>query len=479
VVGGLELVEDALRGHLLGHGRTEHGVDAERVHDAVDLVDAVQHLLRLVGGQIGVAEDHFSRGDVVVLGQLVIGGQKLQLVGIDVLFVLGGQDMREIVVGLHVVVAVDRGHQQDDERDEEHEVVLGDEPGQPAHLGQQALVLQLREGLVENQQEGRQDRDGADDAQQDALGHDDAEIYAHRVAHEAQGDEARDRGDGAAGHRGDRRGDGVGHGVRVVGLQRFLLLVAVPEEDGVVHRDGQLQHRGQRLGDVGDLAHDRVRAHVVDDRDADADEEDEGRQPVVERQHHGGQSAADGDRDVDGLFLFADGLEVRDEGGQTGDVSLLAGQAADLANGLHGFVGGGRGVEEHGQQRRVAAVEFLVDAVGQRLLGDAQIQIGVVPQNGVHMVDALNLGLELGDIPVVHALDHDEGKRAFSEFIHQDILALDRFHGAGQVIEHVVIDPGLCHAQNRGQQERKGQDQNRPPPFCNGFPKFQQDFIPP
>jgi hypothetical protein len=66
----------------------------------------------------------------------------------------------------------------------------------------------------------------------------------------------------------------------------------VPEEDGIVHRDGQLQHRGQGLGDVGDLADEIVGAHVVDDRDADADQEHEGRQPVVERQHHGGQRAA-------------------------------------------------------------------------------------------------------------------------------------------------------------------------------------------
>jgi hypothetical protein len=148
-------------------------------------------------------------------------------------------------------------------------------------------------------------------------------------------------------------------------------------------------------------------------------------------------------------------------------------------NGLHGLVGGGRGVEEHGQQRCVAAVELLVDAVGQRLLGDAQIQVGVVPQHGVHVVDLLDLGLELRDVAVLHALHDDEGEGALAELIHQDVLALDGLHGIGQVIEHIVVDPGLRDAQNRGQQQREREDQNGPPPLCDGFAKFQQNFIPP
>ena len=43
----------------------------------------------------------------------------------------------------------------------------------------------------------------------------------------------------------------------------ILVFVAVPEEDGVVHGDRQLQHGGQGLGDVGYLSHEVVGASPV------------------------------------------------------------------------------------------------------------------------------------------------------------------------------------------------------------------------
>ena len=71
----------------------------------------------------------------------------------------------------------------------------------------------------------------------------------------------------------------------------FLLFVAVPQEDGVVHGDGQLQHGGQRLGDVGYLTEEVVAAQIKQDAHADAGKEHKGHQPAVQQDHHGGAGA--------------------------------------------------------------------------------------------------------------------------------------------------------------------------------------------
>ena len=130
------------------------------------------------------------------------------------------------------------------------------------------------------QKHRRQERDAAEHADDDALDHHHAQVTAQREGHEDQRREARDGGDGGAddGHEGLR--DGRGHGVLAGGVGGLGGLVAVQQEDGVVHRDAQLQDRHQRLGDVGDLAQEHVGAHVVHDGHADGGQEDE-------RQHEG------------------------------------------------------------------------------------------------------------------------------------------------------------------------------------------------
>ena len=86
----------------------------------------------------------------------------------------------------------------------------------------------LPDGLVEDQDEGRQDGDAADNAQQDALGHDHAHVQTQGEAHEAQGDEAGDGGQRGAGDRCDGSGDGVSHGLVLIRYGLPLLLVAAP-----------------------------------------------------------------------------------------------------------------------------------------------------------------------------------------------------------------------------------------------------------
>ncbi len=44
---------------------------------------------------------------------------------------------------------------------------------------------------------------------------------------------------------------------------QLILLVAVPQEDGVVHGNAQLQHRAQGFGNIGYLSKEIVGSHIV------------------------------------------------------------------------------------------------------------------------------------------------------------------------------------------------------------------------
>ena len=52
-----------------------------------------------------------------------------------------------------------------------------------------------------------------------------------------------------------------------------LFLIAVPQEDRVVHRNTQLKDCTQCFCNVGDLAHENISSHVIDDRHTDTQQE--------------------------------------------------------------------------------------------------------------------------------------------------------------------------------------------------------------
>ena len=50
-----------------------------------------------------------------------------------------------------------------------------------------------------------------------------------------------------------------------------MLAVGVPEEDGVIHSDSELQDGRESFGEVGDLTKKNVGAEVVENHNTDAD----------------------------------------------------------------------------------------------------------------------------------------------------------------------------------------------------------------
>ena len=243
-------------------------------------------------------------GDVKLLGELLVGD--------DVLHVLR-QALAHVVVHLVIgliIADVGRGNKQGKDH-QKHGENLAHALGKASHIGDQGLMPCPLQRLIQHQDQGRQDGHAAQHAQQHALGHDDPQVTAQREGHEAQGDEAGDGGGRAADDGGKGVVDGHRHGLLVVALQGQLLVVAVPQEDGVVHGHGQLQHRRQGLGDVGDLSQEEVAAKVIDDGHANAGQKHEWNQPAVQQQHHGGAGTGHSQRHIDGLLLLAQVLQIR------------------------------------------------------------------------------------------------------------------------------------------------------------------------
>ena len=109
-----------------------------------------------------------------------------------------------------------------------------------------------------------------------------------------------------------------------------LLVVAVPQEDGIVHGHSQLQHGGQCLCDVGNLTQEIVGAHVQQNHGTDGGQEHQGNQPAIQQQEHGGAGQQHGQTNVEWLLLLAQVFQVHHQGGHAGDEALLAAHPANF-----------------------------------------------------------------------------------------------------------------------------------------------------
>ena len=144
----------------------------------------------------------------------------------------------------------------------------------------------------------------------------------------------------------------------------------MPQEDGIIHRDGQLQDCGQGLGNVGDLTEEDIGAQIQKYHHADAGKEDQRRKPAVQQQRHGCRGQHHGQRNINRLFLLAEVFQVQHQGGHSGNEALFAANSPDFRYGVHGDVGRGGAVEEDGHQGGVSGIESLVDLLRQQLHGN-------------------------------------------------------------------------------------------------------------
>ena len=136
-------------------------------------------------------------------------------------------------------------------------------------FGRARLFHRPADDLIRPQDQPRQHREHAQQAEQHALGQHDAEVEADLKAHEHQHQQADDRRDRAAGDRAEGCRERARHGALAVVALGQLLPVAVHEDDGVVHRERELQNGRDARRDVRRLAEEDIRALIEQHRHAD------------------------------------------------------------------------------------------------------------------------------------------------------------------------------------------------------------------
>ena len=187
------------------------------------------------------------------------------------------------------------------------------------------------------QDQSRQNRDRRKDAQDNAFGHHKAEIPAHGITHKAEGEKTGDGCDRTAhnGYKGII--NGFCHGCFIVKAAIFIFGVAVPEKDGVVHRDAQLQNRGNGLRDIGNFSKKNIAAEVVHDGDTDADQKEKGRGVGIQQEHHGDQGEEHRNHDIFAFFFFTEGFQIQNQRRKTRNVGIFIADFTNPGHGLQGF----------------------------------------------------------------------------------------------------------------------------------------------
>ena len=111
------------------------------------------------------------------------------------------------------------------------------------NLRDEAAVLGLVHGFSEEHQQRGHEKEHREQAAEDGLDQGNAHIHAQEELHEGHGREACDGGQAAGKDLRNRGRQSLHHSVMDVQVL-MLFLIAVTEDNGIVHRQSKLQHYG-------------------------------------------------------------------------------------------------------------------------------------------------------------------------------------------------------------------------------------------
>ena len=215
-----------------------------------------------------------------------------------------GREPGHRIVHLRLLLEEPRTDQQRDEQQGQRNTETPFETRQSSCRNLRHPLLRGHDCLVAGQDQGGQKRESGDQAAQDALREDHAQVGTDLQPHEAEHHQADDSGKGAAQDGGRGQLDGARHGLFVRDLRTLLLPVAVHQDDGVVDREGQLHDGRQSVGNQRNAGQQCIRPHVDQDGDAEGQHEqqhfDQRRAHHQQDQENQGKSRPDHQRDAFG-----------------------------------------------------------------------------------------------------------------------------------------------------------------------------------
>ena len=283
VAAGLHQLQHVLRQQLGIKARPGNGVQAHHLGDALHLVDVIAQVRDLGGAQRLRHQDEVRGGHAKILSQFVGAHDAGQVLG---------QRIEQGVVHLRLALRQGKGNHDGDKHRQDRPGMAGNKVAQPGQLGDHGAVLVFLHRLIKEQDQGGQDDHRADHAQRHALGHYQADVPAQGQPHSAQRQEAGNGGQTGCGNGGHGLADGGDHCLLVGAAQLLFFLVAMQQEDGEVHGHAQLQHRGQRLGNVADLPQKDVGTKVVRNGEQKSDHKQQRRDRAFQREEQDRQAGA-------------------------------------------------------------------------------------------------------------------------------------------------------------------------------------------
>ena len=233
------------RDHFVRQGTAFDRIESDHKINTVHRFHLPGHGRYIPGWNIRVDQEHVRRAHVESSVQFLIGDDTGQI---------PGQGGIQVVVNAGVGIAPQSGSQQGQEKDQPDPVMPGDETAQSFEVRQQWFVTGLLQDLIQAEDHGGQDCYAGDYTKAHALGHDNAQIQAQCKAHEAQGDKSGNSGDRASYDGTEGLLDRGRHGVIFFFSRVQLGLIAVPEENGIVHGNAQLQDCRNGFGHIGNTA---------------------------------------------------------------------------------------------------------------------------------------------------------------------------------------------------------------------------------
>ena len=327
-----------------------------------------------------------------------------------------------------------------------------------AHLAearQKRPVRRAVDDVLKPQDERRHEQQYGEQAANDALGQHKAHIRTNAEAHDRQRKEAdhRSRARSADGRYGLPQS--VGHGLFGLDAVCFFAGERMQQEDGIVHRAGQLQDRTDRIGHERDLPEKQVGAHADDDGNAH-DQQKQGRFKPRSRGNHQNEEDDHNGQRHNARDLAVDGWAKHGvRRCRTGHDALALDDGLDF---MHRFMGavGGVAFQKGDVHIGIAVLVVVLDvAVIDEFTRTIDVGRGVAPQDHVDPIDLGNLILDRLGFPQRDILEHHTAHAGIGEFFLHDVERLRRRRRVGKVFGQVIVD---AYKWNAGQVEDK-QDQ--------------------
>ena len=216
----------------------------------------------------------------------------------------------------------------------------------------------------------------------------------------------------------------------------------MPQEDGVIHRDTQLQNCRKGFCDIGDRSEEDIRSKVVENCHSDACEKQKRNQPAVHRQHQYHNRERHCHHDVDRRFCLGEVFRINEYGTHAGQEAPLICECPDFPYCGDCAVRAGRIIEENEHHRAVAGIECVIDLIRKDLHRHTDIECRIIPDDILDAVDFHDLFFQRLYIFLRHSLTDQCGETSGPKFFFQDVLSdhcLDVFR---QIRKQVVVD--LC-----------------------------------